>query len=92
MIKHFRLLFFIFLTAIVLSGTYMWFNFKEKHQVEIDYVVDEILITIANRLKGNEDYIQLLAQMRNRDELTLANFERFANMCFFLYPGHRPLR
>lgn len=78
MIKHFRLLFFIFLTAIVLSGTYMWFNFEEKHQVEIDYVVDEILITIANRLKGNEDYIQLLAQMRNRNELTLANFDRFA--------------
>lgn len=64
-----------FLLTFVGLGVYVWYGEQQNRQSETDFASEEILLTMTNRLAGNEDYLNMLARMRVRGEVTPQSFE-----------------
>lgn len=74
-INNIRLFLAFFMIALAALVSKAWFDIQESRQHETGYITDELVLGIGNRLRGHEDYLQLLAQMRIRNEVSPETFE-----------------
>ncbi len=75
MFRHLRVVLALFLIAFFGLPSYLWMTIQAEQKLALETAVKESVLNIENRLSGNEDYIQLLSQMRVRKEISTADFE-----------------